>query len=167
LVKLSQNSRGEIEYSSSSVVLCTEILKICISLVALARERPKLDLSWLDFLAYGFPALIYFVNNNLVFTTLSLLDTTTFQIVSQLKIVFTAILFRVLISRRLTMHQNLALVQLACGCAVSQLAVGGTRQSTRGFLAASLQPALSALGCVGNEKLFKDAKRENSCGSWG
>ena len=33
--------------------------------------------------------------------------------------------------------------------------------------AASLQSALSALGCVGNEKLFKDAKRENSSGSWG
>lgn len=50
---------------------------------------------------------IYFVNNNLVFWTLSLLDTTTFQILSQLKIIFTALLFRMFISRKLTSQQPL------------------------------------------------------------
>merc|ERR1719498_1871901 len=52
-----------------------------------------------EFLSYMIPGLIYFVNNNTVFLILQAVDPTTFQLLSQLKTIFTGLLFRVFLKR--------------------------------------------------------------------
>ena len=63
------------------------------------------------------PAFIYFVNNNVVFFILKLVDPVTFQLLSQLKTIFTGLLFRLFLQRRLSAIQYTALITLACGTA--------------------------------------------------
>eukprot|EP00931_Biecheleriopsis_adriatica_P033810 TRINITY_DN19604_c1_g1_i1.p1 TRINITY_DN19604_c1_g1~~TRINITY_DN19604_c1_g1_i1.p1 ORF type:complete len:376 (+),score=71.61 TRINITY_DN19604_c1_g1_i1:26-1129(+) len=162
-VKLSQNADGKIEYNTASAVLCMEALKICISLVMLMRDtklRTSSSFNLQEFFEYAVPALIFFINNNLTFSVLSRLDAATFQIVSQLKTVFTAVLFRLVLQRKLAPYQFLAVGQLACGTAVSQLVDKADGRDTgtasfTGFMLAVLQCLLSSLGGIYNEKLLK------------
>ena len=74
-----------------------------------------------EFFSYMIPSFIYFINNNCIFFILQAVDPTTFQLLSQMKTIFTGLLFRVFLKRRLTVVQYLALVTLACGTACSQL----------------------------------------------
>ena len=55
------------------------------------------------------------------FFILQAVDPTTFQLLSQMKTIFTGLLFRVFLKRKLTTVQYLALVVLACGTACSQI----------------------------------------------
>ena len=67
------------------------------------------------------PAFIYFANNNIVFFILKLVDPVTFQLLSQLKTIFTGLLFRLFLQRRLSAIQYTALITLACGTATAQI----------------------------------------------
>ena len=67
------------------------------------------------------PAFIYFANNNIVFFILRLVDPVTFQLLSQLKTIFTGLLFRLFLQRRLSAIQYTALITLACGTATAQI----------------------------------------------
>ena len=86
-------------------------------------RNPKLKASVLsnrplrEFAQFLVPSVIYFANNNLVFLILMALDPSTFQLVSQTKTIFTGILFRFMLKRRLTIFQWMALFFLACGTA--------------------------------------------------
>lgn len=164
LVTLSHNSEGKREYSSVSSTLLSEALKIAISFVLLIRNRPsnrmRFELS--QVLGYSVPAIIYFVNNNLQFAILSHVNATTYQLLSQLKIVFTGLLFRIFLSKRLSMAQYLAIWQLGCGAAVSQLPTAEVasalvdRSPLRGMLLSMVSCLLSAFGGIYSEKLLKD-----------
>ena len=65
--------------------------------------------SLLEFFSYATPSFIYFINNNCIFFILQAVDPTTFQLLSQMKTIFTGLLFRVL-KRQLTktLRQSLA-----------------------------------------------------------
>ena len=125
-----------------------------------------------EFGMFMIPGLIYFVNNNLLFYILQAreplrrrtraalrrssalrraqeIDPTTFQLLSQMKTIFTGILFRLFLKRRLTFIQWLALVTLACGTATSQLPSGRARRShviATGAALSMVSCLLSALG---------------------
>lgn len=121
-----------------------------------------------ELLEYAVPAFIYFVNNNLVFAILAHVDATTFQLLSQLKTVFTGLLFRVFLSRSLTVFQYLAIVQLAAGTATSQIplctassATDGGRSSLLGVLLSVISCVLSAFGGIYSEKLLKDKPKDS------
>jgi len=129
-----------------------------------------------EFVSYMVPGLIYFVNNNCQFYILQAIDPTSFQLLSQLKTIFTGVLFRALLKRKLALVQWLALVILACGTAVSQLKlvqdVEDRHQSLKGLPLPGLlkeqhpelvgislclmTSLLSALAGVYAEKLLKD-----------
>jgi len=125
-------------------------------------------LSLKDVLMFSIPALIYFVNNNLNLLVLQYMDAAAWQLLSQLKIVFTAILFRIFLQRELTIYQWLAVWQLSCGAAVSQIPAQGVTHhrpthATGGY--ASLAVAGSVFSCflsaaagVANEKMLKEIK---------
>eukprot|EP00928_Gymnodinium_smaydae_P098594 TRINITY_DN9202_c0_g1_i1.p1 TRINITY_DN9202_c0_g1~~TRINITY_DN9202_c0_g1_i1.p1 ORF type:complete len:310 (+),score=28.65 TRINITY_DN9202_c0_g1_i1:88-1017(+) len=174
LVTLSQTEDGRIEYSPVSSTLLSETCKIGISLVlhATSVDRPRTRFRPREVLEFSVPAFIYFVNNNLVFFILSHVDATTFQLLSQMKTLFTGLLFRFFLRRELTAHQYLAIWMLTCGTAVSQLPSssgaasvgrGGVqpRSSALGLLGSTLSCFLSALGGVYNEKLMKGKPKES------
>eukprot|EP00929_Paragymnodinium_shiwhaense_P033214 TRINITY_DN18284_c0_g1_i1.p1 TRINITY_DN18284_c0_g1~~TRINITY_DN18284_c0_g1_i1.p1 ORF type:complete len:368 (+),score=84.06 TRINITY_DN18284_c0_g1_i1:136-1239(+) len=169
LVKLSQNAEGKIEYNTSSNVLVSEALKFVISgcLYVGDQRQPKGQMRLREFLEYAVPGLIYFVNNNLNFLILMYVDATTFQLLSQLKTVFTALLFRYFLGHQLSFYQYLAIWQLACGSAVSQIPVSGdhsreeSRSSLLGFCFAAFSCLLSASGGIYSEKLLKDKAKDS------
>ena len=85
-------------------------------------------------------------------------DPTTFQLLSQMKTIFTGLLFRVFLGRRLSGAQYLALVTLACGTATSQIPSAVRRpghSSMHGLLLSVISSLLSAFGGIYSEKLLK------------
>lgn len=167
LVTLSQNEHGKLDYNPASSTLFTELLKIVISTGFLVRggEHKSIVFDPKDFAQFSIPAVIYFVNNNLVFFILQYVNPTTFQLLSQLKTVFTGLLFRIFLGRTLTKWQYLAIWQLTCGTATSQIPLCVT--ATVGAAAATSSSApiglmmsvascmLSAMGGIYSEKLLK------------
>lgn len=163
-VKLSQvqgPDGPETEYSKFSSVLLTELGKAIFSFTALAAGGSLREVrpSAREALQYAVPELIYCVNNYLVFVILEHVDATTFQLLGQLKIVFTGILFRLVLKRRLSDYQWLAIWQLACGATVSQIP-GRQPQETQapffGVVLSVVSCCLSALAGIYNEKIMKD-----------
>jgi UDP-sugar transporter A1/2/3 len=169
LVTMSKDDAGGFSYSVPWSTMLSEALKLAISaaLLALSLCRGQIgsflnDQPLSEFLSYMLPAAIYFVNNNCIFYILLSVDPTTFQLLSQMKTIFTGLLFRVFLKRKLSAVQYLALVTLACGTACSQLPSG--RHGPKGpkggspLLGAALSvlsSLLSALGGIYNEKLLK------------
>ena len=127
LTMLTQNSEGSYDYLAVSTTFIVELTKLGISAGmytslpidqrthALVRSR--------DVLLFAIPAFTYFVNNNLIFLILISVSTTTYQILSALKTVFTGILFRLILKRVLSEVQVNAILLLACGAAVSQFPI--------------------------------------------
>ena len=120
LVTLSKNPAGGFSYSVPSSTMLSEALKLAISIVLLVQQcaAGKVssilhDDSLLEFASYIIPSFIYFINNNCIFFILQAVDPTTFQLLSQMKTIFTGLLFRVFLKRKLTAVQYLALMTLA------------------------------------------------------
>jgi len=173
LVTLSKNKSGGFDYSVPSSTMLSEGLKLALSVVLLARQMLSGQISSVlhedslaEFFSYMTPSFIYFINNNCIFFILQAVDPTTFQLLSQMKTIFTGLLFRVFLKRRLSAVQYLALVTLACGTACSQLPSGakhsykttlgaGMATPVLGGLLSVLSSLLSACGGIYNEKLLK------------
>jgi UDP-galactose transporter len=141
LLTLSKGPQGFFEYSVGSATLFCEVLKLLFSaagLCVLLVRQPELRGSvlsnrpWREFVQFLVPSVIYFVNNNLVFVILQALDPSTFQLVSQTKTIFTGVLFRVMLKRRLTIFQWIALFFLGCGTACSQIPQGKEDRGAQG-----------------------------------
>lgn len=106
---------GGIPFSSSAVVVLIELTKLLLSLLLLlTRDRPPLGvtLSWQHAAPFALSALLYAANNNLVVHMQLFMDPSTFQILSNLKIVSTALLYSLLLRQRLRVRQWLALCLL-------------------------------------------------------
>lgn len=170
LVTLSQNDQGKIEYNAISSTLLSEMLKIVIStsFYFTTKDNTPAQVKPLEVLEFSVPALVYFVNNNLVFLILNNVDATTFQLLSQLKTIFTGLLFRIFLKRELTAYQYLAIWMLACGTGTSQLpsclAVGATSESRSSFVGMSasvVSCSLSAFAGIYNEKLMKGKPKDS------
>ena len=158
------------EYSVPVSTMVTEFFKLVMSSVLLLSTRMRASdeanaaqpllhsESGMEFLRFMVPAFIYFMNNNLVFFILLAVDPITFQLLSQIKTIFTGLLFRLFLGRRLSAVQYTALITLACGTATAQVPSGG--QSVRpsawwGLLLSVVSALLSSLGGIYSEKLLK------------
>lgn len=110
---------GRVPFSASSCVLLVELTKLLVSLVLLVvRDRsaiPCASSSWPLAAPYALPALLYALNNNLVVHMQTHMDPSTFQVLSNLKIAFTALLYCVCLRQRLRRGQWLALSLLMGG----------------------------------------------------
>jgi len=163
LVTLSQNEKGQLDYSPMSSTFLSEVGKLALScgLLSASGARDKAKLEAREVAEYSVPAVIYFVNNNLTFLILTHVTATAFQLLSQLKTVFTGLLFRFFLSRHLSFYQYVAIWQLACGTAVSQIPAGGIgetglmQSSVTGLTMSMVSCALSAFGGIYSEKLLK------------
>ncbi|OQR66179.1 CMP-sialic acid transporter 1-like [Tropilaelaps mercedesae] len=141
LVKASQTAGGNYPYNSTLVVTATELLKL---LIATAFLLKKWDLSelralfrryWRVPLLYVLPSSLYCISNNLVFLNLQSFDPITYNVLLQLRIVLTGILFQLFFKRVLSRIQWLSLIGLTAGCVVKQLgAKGPTGRAIDGLL---------------------------------
>ncbi|XP_010895123.2 probable UDP-sugar transporter protein SLC35A4 [Esox lucius] len=104
---------GRVPFSSSSCVVLIELTKLLVSLVTLLLSG---DLSVLCgslspalTAPYAVPAILYAVNNNLVLLMQAYMDPSSFQVLSNLKIASTALLYTFCLRKRLRSAQWLAL----------------------------------------------------------
>ncbi|XP_075458066.1 putative UDP-sugar transporter protein SLC35A4 [Ascaphus truei] len=106
---------GQIPFSSSSVVLMIELSKLTVSsLLLLIWDRKSLEvpLSWRLAVPYALPAFLYCANNNLVVHMQQFMDPSSFQVLSNLKIVSTALLYSFFLRQRLSINKWFALFLL-------------------------------------------------------
>ena len=116
-------------YLASSAVLCMETTKLitCIFVVAYQEAQPlrllydKVVAEWSTTLRVAVPAILYVVQNNVLFIAATELDAPVFQVLYQLKILTTALFTILILGRTINMVQWGALFLLACGVAVVQL----------------------------------------------
>ncbi|XP_053318755.1 probable UDP-sugar transporter protein SLC35A4 [Spea bombifrons] len=106
---------GEIPFSSSAVVLLIEFTKLIMSIaLLLVWDQRSLDMpvTWRLVAPYALPAILYCVNNNLVVHMQHFMDPSTFQVLSNLKIVSTAFLYSFFLHKKLSFKKWLALLLL-------------------------------------------------------
>ncbi|KAH9775216.1 CMP-sialic acid transporter 1 [Citrus sinensis] len=166
LTTLSQ-SNGGYKYDYATVPFLAEVFKLVVSSILLWRElrmpsSPKMTTEWRSVRLFPIPSIIYLVHNNVQFATLTYVDTSTYQIMGNLKIVTTGILFRLFLRRRLSMLQWMAIVLLAVGTTTSQVKGCGEAlcdslfaAPIQGYLLGVLSACLSALAGVYTEFLMK------------
>ncbi|XVF33211.1 hypothetical protein REPUB_Repub17cG0148800 [Reevesia pubescens] len=125
LTTLSQ-SNGKYKYDYATVPFLAEVYKLIVSSVFLWREckkslAPKMTTDWKTVRLFPIPSIIYLIHNNVQFATLMYVDTSTYQILGNLKIVTTGILFRLFLKKKLSNLQWIAIVLLAVGTTMSQV----------------------------------------------
>ncbi|KAJ7097828.1 nucleotide-sugar transporter-domain-containing protein [Mycena belliarum] len=185
-------------YSPATAVLMNEILKGSISLViAFARidasspdvagqstgyprtlparlKRLAGDIFSQDCWKLSIPAILYVIQNNLQFVAVSNLQAATFQVSYQMKLLTTAGFSVLLLRKRLTSPQWMALLFLAIGVGVVQIQAGavrvvedGVRQddthtmnAIKGFLAVATACVTSGLAGVYFEMVLKNSQTD-------
>lgn len=166
LTTLSQ-SNGGYKYDYATVPFLAEVFKLLVSSFLLWRELqrippPKMTTEWRTIRLYPIPSIIYLIHNNVQFATLTYVDTSTYQIMGNLKIVTTGILFRLFLRRKLSNLQWIAIVLLAVGTTTSQVKGCGEASCDslfsspiQGYMFGILSACLSALAGVYTEYLMK------------
>merc|ERR1719277_2169373 len=104
--------------------LCYE--KQGVGSAAVDVKRHLLD-NWAELLKVSVPSLLYTVQNNLLFVSLSNLSAAVYQVTYQLKILSTAILSVVILRKSLGPTKWCSLFLLTGGVAVIQLPGGSNR----------------------------------------
>ncbi len=98
--------RRNIPYAYMTITLLSECAKFgaCLVyiLVFMDRKTAFEHVTVKESLLYAVPALLYMVDNNIVFAILLYIDAAVMSIVWNCKIVITALLFRFVLKRRLT-----------------------------------------------------------------
>uniref|UniRef100_A0A915CBZ6 UDP-galactose transporter n=1 Tax=Parascaris univalens TaxID=6257 RepID=A0A915CBZ6_PARUN len=129
-------------YSSTTVVLMSEIVKLLITIcflfymnnLNLLEFRKCISEEFigkpLDLIKMSVPSIVYAIQNNLDFIALSNLDAGTYQVTAQLKVVTTAIFMMLILGRRFSFRRWVAIVWLFMGVAAVQMdAVEGQRDA--------------------------------------
>ncbi|XVF22419.1 hypothetical protein REPUB_Repub12eG0170800 [Reevesia pubescens] len=166
LTTLSQIN-GKYKYDYATVPFLAEVFKLIVSSVFLWREckkspSPKMTTDWKSIRLFPIPSIIYLIHNNVQFATLMYVDTSTYQIMGNLKIVTTGILFRLFLKKKLSNLQWMAIVLLAVGTTTSQVKGCGEASCDslfsapiEGYMLGILSACLSALAGVYTEFLMK------------
>ncbi|CAF1025986.1 unnamed protein product [Adineta ricciae] len=159
-------------FIKSTAVVNSEIQKTIFSILLVINEErnivkafkliyDKIVCQPYDTFKTGLPALMYTLQNNLLFIAISNLDAATFQVTYQLKIFTTAILMVFILRRQLNLVQWFALFLLFVGISLVQLENMTTStpkqdvNAVYGFLAVIAACILSGLAGVYFEKILK------------
>ena len=109
---------GQIPFNPSSCVVMIELVKLLISLATLVLTGGTAALLATPPLVlvapYAVPAILYALNNNLVVFMQAYMDPSSYQVLSNLKIASTALLYSLCLGKRLRPAQWFALGLLMC-----------------------------------------------------
>ncbi|KAI6172087.1 hypothetical protein M3Y98_00934300 [Aphelenchoides besseyi] len=124
---------GGPKYLSSTAIVFSEIFKLIICVGCLLWESSwkfdgllrEIDANIVqkpgDTLKVGIPALLYVIQNNLLFLALSCLDAATYQVTYQLKVLTTAFFSVTMLGRKLNGLKWISLFILMAGVALVQM----------------------------------------------
>lgn len=136
------------KYLSSTAVVTAEVVKLFTCIFVLAAQHNwnmagfytelhnDIIVKSRETLKVGVPALLYVVQNNLLFYALSRLDAATYQVTYQLKILTTALFSVTMLSRKLNSLKWISLLLLTVGVALVQMPADkkGSSDSESGFM---------------------------------
>jgi UDP-sugar transporter A1/2/3 len=161
-------------YLASTIVFFTELTKVVASMLLVARECGGFRAAWdvvsdsfaspVEVMKMSIPALLYIVQNNLMFFSLSKLSMAVQQVTYQLKILTTAILSVLILGKVLSVLKWIALLILLLGVSLIQwpretvnASPGSTLHSDAmiGFVAVLAACFTSGFASVWLEKLLK------------
>jgi len=128
--------------------------------------RKELIGKWRTTLKVGVPALLFTMQNNLLYYALSQLDATVYQVLYQVKLLTTAMFSVIILNRSFSTVRWISLAVLASGVALVQVSGmkseddenGGIHMTLSGVLALFTAACLSGLAGVWFEKMLKDSK---------
>jgi len=133
LIRYTRVHDGPMYFTSTAVVM-TEFLKLCVTTIVLTfwdyggnlkdlatGFNQHILTNKVETLKMAVPSLVYAVQNNLSYIALSNLDAATFQVTYQLKIVTTAVLMYYLMRKDLSVRQWISVIVLTCGVALVNL----------------------------------------------
>jgi len=169
------------KYLPSTAVVVSEVLKLFTCCMVLFKKSDssvsllKKDLrnqvfeNWTDSVKLMVPAVLYTIQNNLLFLALSYLDAATYQVTYQLKILTTAMFSVVMLGRHLNPLKWISLIILMFGVALVQLPSGNSKDKLEekehtmsaqliGLVAVLIACFSSGFAGVYFEKLLKGSK---------
>lgn len=168
VVVYSSRLAGAPPYNVTSVVLLTELTKLVLAIVMYVVRNGTLEQMLEAAMAhphllvkYFFPALLYCMYNNLVYVNLTVFDPGTYNVLMQLKIVLTGVIYQLVFSKQLNQNQWVAILLIAAGCMIKEmdkLSAGvaeGLAASSWGWLTLFFQMCCSCSAGVYNEALLK------------
>ena len=176
VAKYSRIQQGP-KYLASTVVVLCELFKLlfCLAMHYKVRNRKAGQSFWKvlwsdvfgpesDYLKMTVPAIVYFIQNMLLFVAIQYLDPATFHIASQSKILTTALFSIIMLGTHLPPSKWLALFMILVGVCLVQLNHASPTGSTEsqntliGFAAVFARSTLSGFAGVWFEKALKGKK---------
>nr|KAG5703676.1 hypothetical protein BaRGS_002550 [Batillaria attramentaria] len=158
---------GKIPFNSTSLIFLIETLKFTIALTLYAAEMQGKEWQWptLRLAApFAIPAILYSINNNLSVIMQMHMDPATYQVLGNLKIVTTAVLYRFFLKRPLKVQQWISVVLLTTAGVCDSYGSLGQESQTRqlhvhvtvtGLVAMLTYCSISALAGVYTEYILK------------
>ncbi|OAY64424.1 CMP-sialic acid transporter 2 [Ananas comosus] len=163
---------GKYEYSVTTANFSVEALKCALSLVALFRiwktqgvtEDNRLSASFDEVSVYPIPAVLYLVKNLLQYYIFAYVDAPAYQILKNLNIISTGVLYRIILKKKLSEIQWAAFILLCAGCTTAQLNPSSDRvlqTPFQGWVMAIVMALLSGFAGVYTEAIMKKRPSRN------
>lgn len=178
---------SEKHFLASTAVVLAELFKVCGSVVLLLKHErnagntaSSLRIVCMiindkkEMLRISVPAILYYIQNNLQYVAIANLDAATFQVMSQLKILTTALFSISMLGKSILPLQWLAILILMIGVALVQLqqrdpstsaAVSDDQNMVVGLISVVLACCCSGFAGIYFEKILK--KQSGKSSIWG
>ena len=155
----------------SSANCTVEFVKLVLSYAAICKvwkvegvhENNRVYVSWSEVVVYAVPAALYQAKNILQYVIILYLDPPSYQVLKNMNIITTGILYRIIFKKAMSWGQWFALLLLAFGCMLAQLKEGSRFESTSpvGLWLAIAMALLSSAAGVYTEVILKARPRRN------
>ncbi|CAN4114962.1 unnamed protein product [Withania somnifera] len=163
---------GKYEYSVTTANFLVEALKCALSLAALVRiwrkdgvtDDNRLSTTWDEVKVYPIPAALYLVKNLLQYYIFAYVDAPGYQILKNLNIISTGVLYQIILKRKLTEIQWAAFILLCAGCTTAQLNPSSDHDlqtPLQGWVMAIVMALLSGFAGVYTEAIIKKRPSRN------
>jgi len=163
---------GKYEYSVTTANFSVEALKCLLSLAALVRtwnrhgvtDDNRLTTSFDEVGVYPIPAVLYMVKNLLQYYIFAYVDAPAYQILKNLNIISTGVLYRIILKKKLSEIQWAAFVLLCAGCTTAQLNPSSDhvlQTPIQGWMMAIVMALLSGFAGVYTEAIIKKRPSRN------
>jgi len=124
--QISKEDNGSYAYNTLLVPLAVEVIKFMVSLLLLIKMKIRKESivgkgGYHSFLMFSIPGFCYFVSNSCMFYIIRDFGPSKYQIFSNLKILSSGILMRIILRRYLSWLQWKAIILLVLGATIVQL----------------------------------------------